>query len=141
VAYNEQETRFFLIDRVLWDKGYNSHQRIKMETPAPVEPSGYKGRRRKGSGRVDYLLCVQLPNMPQPLPVGVLEAKHAGEDPLKGMQQAPAPDHAVQKDIVQRVKAALATIDTMEQACKASLKDIEQLPQRILAQAFEQVAA
>jgi len=88
VAYNEQETRFFLIDRVLWDKGYNSHQRIKMETPAPVEPSGHKGRRRKGAGRVDYLLCVQLDNMPQPLPVGVLEAKHAGEDPLKGMQQA-----------------------------------------------------
>jgi type I restriction enzyme R subunit len=37
VAYNEQETCFFLIDRVLWDKGYNSHQRIKMETPGAVE--------------------------------------------------------------------------------------------------------
>jgi type I restriction enzyme S subunit len=59
---------------------------------------------------------------------------------LKALQ-APAPDKAAQQDIVQRVKAALATIDAMEQACKASLKDIEQLPQRILAQAFEQVAA
>lgn len=91
MPYNEQETRFFLIDRILWDKGYNSHQRIKMETPAPVEPSGHKGRRRKGAVRVDYLLRVQLAHMPQPLPVGVLEAKHAGEDPLKGMQPTPTP--------------------------------------------------
>jgi len=238
VPYNEQETRFFLIDRVLWDKGYNTHQRIKMETPAPVEPSGHKGRRRKGAGRVDYLPCVQLPHkaywQPAEIPwvktgevafapitateeaistkalaecsLALLPAKTIlvamyGQAKTRGQSamleiaaatnqacfailpndtwepaflhywlmasyqdlrdlsedrggnqanlngallkalQAPAPDHAVQKDIVQRVKAALATIDTMEQACKASLKDIEQLPQRILAQAFEQVAA
>lgn len=57
---------------------------------------------------------------------------------LKALQ-APAPDKTAQQNIVQRVKAALATIDAMEQACKASLKDIEQLPQRILAQAFSEV--
>lgn len=45
MSYNEQETRFFLIDPVLRDKGYNDHLRIKMETPAPVEPTGPKGRR------------------------------------------------------------------------------------------------
>lgn len=28
MPYNEQETCFVLIARVLWDKGYNSHQRI-----------------------------------------------------------------------------------------------------------------
>lgn len=33
MSYNEQETRFFLIDPVLRDKGYTDHQRIKMETP------------------------------------------------------------------------------------------------------------
>lgn len=88
MSYNEQETRFFLIDPVLRDKGYNDTQRIKMETPAPVEPTGPKGRRRKGTGRTDYLLCVQAGNMPAPLPVGVLEAKKESEDPLKGMQQA-----------------------------------------------------
>lgn len=54
---------------------------------------------------------------------------------LKALQ-VPAPDKAVQKGLIQRVKAALTAIDTMGQACKASLKDIEQLPQRILAQAF-----
>lgn len=88
MAYNEQETRFYLIDPVLRTKGYNDHQWLKMETPAPVEPTGPKGRRRKGAGRTDYLLCVQVGEMPKPLPVGVLEAKREGEDPLKGMQQA-----------------------------------------------------
>jgi len=88
MSYNEQETRFFLIDPVLRDKGYNDHQWIKMETPAPVEPTGPKGRRRKGAGRTDYLLCVQVGDMPKALPVGVLEAKKETEDPLKGMQQA-----------------------------------------------------
>jgi type I restriction enzyme R subunit len=88
VSGGEQETRFFLIDPVLRDKGYTDHQRIKMETPAPVEPTGPKGRRRKGPGRTDYLLCVQVGDMPKPLPVGVLEAKKQSEDPLKGMQQA-----------------------------------------------------
>ena len=88
MSYNEQETRFYLIDPALRDKGYNDHQWLKMETPAPVEPTGPKGRRRKGAGRTDYLLCVQVGDMPKSLPVGVLEAKRETEDPLKGMQQA-----------------------------------------------------
>ncbi|MDR2710790.1 MAG: DEAD/DEAH box helicase family protein, partial [Burkholderiales bacterium] len=87
---NEEETRFHLIDPVLRDKGYDRPQRIKLETPAPAEPIGPKGRRRKGSGRTDYLLCVQVGNMPKPLPVAVLEAKKESEDPMKGMQQAKA---------------------------------------------------
>lgn len=88
MAYNEQETRFYLIDPVLRDKGYNDYQWLKLETPAPVEPMGPKGSRRKGTGRTDYLLCVQVGGMPKSLPVGVLEAKKEKEDPLKGMQQA-----------------------------------------------------
>ncbi len=88
MSYNEAETRFHLIDPVLRQKGYADPQRIKLETPAPVEPTGPKGRRRKGSGRTDYLLCVQVGDMPKPLPVAVLEAKKESEDPLKGMQQA-----------------------------------------------------
>jgi hypothetical protein len=34
-------------------------------------PPLWKETRRAGSGRTDYLLCVQMPNMPKPLPVGV----------------------------------------------------------------------
>lgn len=88
MAYNEEETRFHLIDPVLRSKGYDDPQRIKLETPAPVEPTGPRGRRRRGAGRTDYLLCVQVGDMPKPLPVAVLEAKKQSEDPLKGMQQA-----------------------------------------------------
>lgn len=88
MSYNEAETRYHLIDPVLRNKGYNDHQRIRLETPAPVEPTGPKGRRRKGPGRTDYLLCVQAGDMPRPLPVAVLEAKQEAEDPLKGMEQA-----------------------------------------------------
>ena len=88
MSYNEQETRCYLIDPVLRDKAYNDYQWIKMETPAPVEPTGPKGRRRKGPGRVDYLLCVQVGSMPKPLPFIVLEANNESDDPLKGMQQA-----------------------------------------------------
>lgn len=88
MSYNEAETRYHLIDPVLREKGYTDRQHIKLETPAPVEPTGPKGRRRKGPGRTDYLLCVQVGEMPRPLPVGVLEAKQEAEDPLKGMQQA-----------------------------------------------------
>src|SRR6266545_720552 len=86
MTYNEAETRYHLIDPVLRDKGY-LEWRIKLETPAPVEPTGAKGRRR-GNGRTDYLLCVRHPHHEKPLPVGVIEAKAEGEDPLKGMQQA-----------------------------------------------------
>lgn len=87
MAYNEAETRYELIDPILREKGYRQW-RVKLETPAPVEPTGNKGRRRPGNGRTDYLLCVQVGDMPQPLPVGVIEAKAETEDPLKGMQQA-----------------------------------------------------
>jgi type I restriction enzyme R subunit len=88
MSLNEEETKYHLINPILRQKGYDDPQRIRLETPAPVEPTGPKGRRRKGPGRVDYLLCVQVGDMPKPLPVGVLEAKKESEDPLKGMQQA-----------------------------------------------------
>lgn len=87
MALNEEETKYELINPVLRDKGYK-HPYVRLETKAPVEPSGFKGRRRPGGGRVDYLLCVDMPGGRAPLPVGILEAKKEDEDPLKGMQQA-----------------------------------------------------
>lgn len=88
VSYNEAETRFHLIDPVLRGKGYGESWKLRLETPAPVEPTGNKGRRGSGAGRTDYLICVRVGDNPQPLPVGVIEAKAETEDPLKGMQQA-----------------------------------------------------
>ena len=91
MSMNEADTRYHLIDPLLREKGYVSCNQITLETiltPAPVEPSGAKGRRRRGPGRTDYLLCVQIGDMPKPMPIAVLEAKKESEDPLKGMQQA-----------------------------------------------------
>ena len=91
MGMNEADTRYHLIDPVLRDKGYVSRDQVTLETiltPSPVEPTGNKGRRRKGPGRTDYLLCVQVGDMPKALPVAVLEAKKEDDDPLKGMQQA-----------------------------------------------------
>jgi type I restriction enzyme R subunit len=88
---NEADTRFHLIDPQLRANGYVSRDRVTLETiviPAPVEPTGPKGRRRKGQGRTDYLLCVQVGDMPKTMPIAFLEAKKEGDDPLKGMQQA-----------------------------------------------------
>jgi type I restriction enzyme R subunit len=88
---NEADTRYHLIDPVLREKGYVSRDRITLETiltPAPVDPTGPKGRRRRGPGRTDYLLCVQVGDMPRAMPVAVLEAKKESDDPLRGMQQA-----------------------------------------------------
>ena len=62
MSMNEADTRYHLIDPLLREKGYVSCERITLETvltPAPVEPIGPKGRRRKGPGRTGYLLCVQ----------------------------------------------------------------------------------
>ncbi|MDP1998725.1 MAG: DEAD/DEAH box helicase family protein [Rhodoferax sp.] len=87
MSLNEAETRYELIDPHLRGKGYRMPY-IKLETKAPVEPIGHKGRRRAGAGRTDYLLCVETPAGPMPLPVAILEAKKEDEDPLKGMQQA-----------------------------------------------------
>jgi type I restriction enzyme R subunit len=88
MAMNEQETRYHLIDPVLRTKGYDDITKLKCETPAPVEPTGPKGRRKKGTGSPDYLLCVKSGTMSKPLPVAVLEAKKEDEDAMKGMDQA-----------------------------------------------------
>src|SRR5262245_58485255 len=84
---NEAETRYELIDPILRAKGYRLPY-IRLETPAPVEPTGPKGRSRPGPGKTDYLLCVEVSSGPKPLTVAILEAKKEDEDPLKGMQQA-----------------------------------------------------
>jgi type I restriction enzyme R subunit len=53
---NEAETRFFLIDPILRKKGYDEHWKLRLETPAPVEPNCPKGRQCRGSGRTSNLL-------------------------------------------------------------------------------------
>ena len=54
MVMNEQETRYFLIELILREKGYDEITKLRCETPAPVEPTGPKARRKKGGGRTDY---------------------------------------------------------------------------------------
>ncbi len=51
--------------------------------------------------------------------------------------KVPAPDRKNQEEIVQRVKAALREVDLIEAACRDRKKDIDVLPTRIIAKAFE----
>lgn len=55
---------------------------------------------------------------------------------LKSLE-IPAPEKPEQQKLVARIQAALTEIDALEQSSKAALADIEKLPARILAQAFE----
>lgn len=50
--------------------------------------------------------------------------------------EVPAPSKPEQKKLVARIQTALTEIDALEQSSKAALADIEKLPARILAQAF-----
>lgn len=63
MSMNEADTRYHLIAPVVREKWYVSRERIALETiltPASVESNGVKDRSRKGPGRTDYLLCVQV---------------------------------------------------------------------------------
>ncbi|MGA8670673.1 MAG: restriction endonuclease subunit S, partial [Terracidiphilus sp.] len=51
--------------------------------------------------------------------------------------KVPAPDKPQQSHVIQQVKAALCEVAALEESSKTMLADIEQLPNRILAQAFE----
>lgn len=55
---------------------------------------------------------------------------------LKALE-VPAPRKTEQQLIVARVQAAMTEIDALENSSKAALEDINRLPNRVLAQAFE----
>ncbi len=49
----------------------------------------------------------------------------------------PAPDKTVQLEVVERIKVVLTEIDNLERASKVTMAEIEPLPNKLLAQAFE----
>lgn len=55
---------------------------------------------------------------------------------LKALE-VPAPSKTEQQHIVARIQAAMTEIDALENSSKAALEDINRLPKRVLAQAFE----
>jgi len=50
----------------------------------------------------------------------------------------PAPSKTEQQHIVARIQAAMTEIDALENSSKAALEEINCLPSRVLAQAFNQ---
>lgn len=55
---------------------------------------------------------------------------------LKALE-IPAPDKSQQQQLIRRIKAALAELDAMDAANRATLAELELLPQRLLALAFD----
>ncbi len=51
--------------------------------------------------------------------------------------EVPAPSKTEQQHMVARIQAAMTEIDAMEASSKAALEDINRLPSRVLAQAFD----
>ena len=70
------------------------------------------------------------------------EGRGGSRSALSGAQikalEAPAPTKTEQQHIVARIQAAMTEIDALENSGKAALEDINRLPSRVLAQAFEQ---
>jgi type I restriction enzyme S subunit len=55
---------------------------------------------------------------------------------LKALE-VPAPSKTEQQQIVKRIQAAMTEIDAVESSSKAAMEEINRLPNRLLAQAFE----
>jgi type I restriction enzyme S subunit len=69
------------------------------------------------------------------------EGRGGSRSALSGAQikalEAPAPIKTEQQHIVARIQAAMIEIDALENSSKVALEDINRLPNRVLAQAFE----
>lgn len=69
------------------------------------------------------------------------EGRGGSRSALSGVQikalKVPAPGKIEQQHIVARIQAAMTEIDAIENSSKAAVEDINRLPNRLLAQAFE----
>lgn len=85
---SEAQVRFELIDPALEGRGWNRSTDIRVEeTARPVDIVNHQPRRRP-KGRTDYVLRRPITLGTEPVPLGVLEAKHEGMPPEHGLQQA-----------------------------------------------------
>src|ERR1051326_7996881 len=85
---NEAQVRFELIDPALEERGWNRKTDIRVEeTAKPIDIVNHQPRRRP-TGRTDYVLRRPITAGTEPIPLGILEAKHEGPPPEHGLQQA-----------------------------------------------------
>lgn len=93
MALNEADTRANLIDPALASRGW-THELIRREVTQPridLEQFGQKTvARRRGRGRLDYLLRYKLNPGTQPVALALIEAKAEDKSPGHGLEQAKA---------------------------------------------------
>src|SRR5437868_4846419 len=87
MSYNEADTRAKLIDPAIHKRGWTEETIRREETAGAIEIVGQKARRR-GRGRVDYTLRIQVHRETQPVAVGLIEAKKETLLPGHGLDQA-----------------------------------------------------
>lgn len=84
---SEADTRAKLIDPALHKRGWTEDLIRREETDCGIDIIDAKPRRR-GRGRVDYLLRVRINANSQPISVALIEAKRSDDPPDKGLEQA-----------------------------------------------------
>jgi type I site-specific restriction endonuclease len=85
VPRNEAQTRFELVNPVLFARGWNT-ENIKVEaTTGGIDVVG--GRARRHNGHTDYLLRLQVGRDLQPVAIALIEAKPENKSPGFGLEQ------------------------------------------------------
>ena len=84
---SEADTRAKLIDPALHKRGWTEDLIRREETNRGIDIIDGKPRRR-GRGRIDYLLRVRVNANSQPISVALIEAKRSDDPPDKGLEQA-----------------------------------------------------
>jgi type I restriction enzyme R subunit len=86
MSLNEADTRAKLIDPAIHKRGWTEDLIRREETAGTIEIIGGKARRR-GRGKVDYTLRVQVNPETQPVAVALIEAKKESLPPGHGLDQ------------------------------------------------------
>ena len=87
MGLNEADTRAKLIDPVLHTRGWIEAYIKREETAGSIEIIGGKAR-KKGRGRLDYTLRIQVGADTQPVAIALVEAKAEHLSPGHGLEQA-----------------------------------------------------
>jgi type I restriction enzyme R subunit len=84
---NEADTRAKLIDPALHACGWSEDMISREVAAPPIEIVGGRARRRRGRGRVDYLLQAAVVASTQPIKIALIEAKENVKHPGAGLDQ------------------------------------------------------
>jgi type I restriction enzyme R subunit len=83
---NEADARASLVDPAIYKRGWTDELIRREETPGAIDIVEGQGRRR-GAGRIDYTLRIQVTPDTQPVAVALLEATNEEPPPGHGLNQ------------------------------------------------------